>query len=144
MGRGSSKAGSSGGGKAKAQSQYFTPTRSDAVSEKISKAASVKLSKSTITLKDENDKTIGLVRGLERFSDMQFNKQVEANRAMKGSGLDMSVVGQQNIFWSGKQLYIIARPRHSERMKAEYEKAEKAGIIVIKTAVSENIWKKSK
>lgn len=128
--------------KAKAQSQYFTPTRSDAISEKISKAASVKLSRSTITLKDENDKTTGMIRGLDRFSDLQPNKQFERSSELRRAGVSPSVIGQQNIYYSGKQGYIIARNRHSEQQKEQYEKAEKAGFIIVKTNVSENIWRR--
>lgn len=115
MGRGSSKAGGNGGGGA---SMIFTPTNTDEISDKLSAADSLSFSRSTITMKNANGKTMGMVRGVERFSDMTGAKQFSSYQELKKAGIDNSTLSgtglrHSDIYFNGKQIYIFNNTRQS-------------------------------
>lgn len=106
---GGSASGASGGEKI-----VFSPANSDETSRKLSSAASLKLSRSTITMKNENGKTIGMVRGLERFSDMQGGKLFSAVQEVRKAGVGGEDIERSNIYFDGKQIYVLNNIKHSE------------------------------
>ena len=112
MGRGSSKAG--GGG----ASVVFQPTNSDSISNKLSAADSFTFSRKTVTMKDANGKTMGMVRSVERFSDMTGSKQFSAYQELKKAGLDNASmrpggIRHSDIYFNGNQIYIFNNTRQS-------------------------------
>lgn len=151
MGRGSSKAGGGGG------NAVFSPSRSDDISNKLSAADSFAFSRTTITMKDANGKTMGMVRGVERFSDMTGARQFSAYQEIKKAGLDnASIFGtglrQSDIYLNGNQIYVFNNARQSrfiagltptmrnamvgevqrnDRRNQVLKKAEQAGAIII-------------
>lgn len=90
----------------------------------------VKLSRSTITLKDEDGKTRGMVRGLTNWDDLPFNKQAQVKKEIA------PLWGKQPyyIFVELQPEYII--PGLNEVIyKAKLEimnQLEQNGVIVIR------------
>ena len=150
-GRGSSSGKASSGASGN-RGIVFSPTSFDETSRKLSQAASLKLSRSTITMKNEDGKTMGMVRGLERFSDMTGAKQFSAYQEVKKLGASGEGIKMSDIYFDGKQMYVFNNIKHSEflsglnkegakALKDEIEKAkeknkrlaemEKNGVIVV-------------
>lgn len=46
----------------------------------------VKISKCSITIKDDNGKTRGIVQNIQKFNDVQFNKSMDYFRILKNTG----------------------------------------------------------
>lgn len=139
--------GSSGGG-----GIVFSPASSNETSRKLSSAASLKLSRSTITMKNGDGKTIGMVRGLERLSEMSGGKEFTAMQEARKAGALGEGIAKSDIFFDGKQIYVLNNIKHGEflsglskerakAMKDEIERVkkknqrlagmEKNGVIIV-------------
>lgn len=85
----------------------------------------VKISAGTITVKDENDKTCGMVRGVRPFKSWAPREAAEYFKSLKASGIWGSRdVSTENVILDGKQLYYLndLRPlQNYERMRAVFE-----------------------
>ena len=107
----------------------------------------IKLSTGSITAKDENGKTCGLVRGVRRWKDAPSRVQFDFSRLLRASGL-LSAGKSDNVYIDGKSLYYIASKNsedyyegkhgNADYWKEEAEKhyaliaqAEKAGVRVL-------------
>ena len=131
-GRGGKRGAAGGGGTETTADFVFTPQNNDEVSEKINQASEIKLSRSTITLKDENGKTMGMVRGMERFTEMSGSKQFDVNNQLKKMGLDnldTAEIGRDNIFTNGKQIYVFASPRLENLLTSQANKGIKVSDV---------------
>lgn len=105
----------------------------------------VKCSPSSITVKDENGKTRGIVRNVSRAYDLPFNRQVELQSKLKGTGID--VRSKQVYIDDGEIIYLhnlreIAayeylphltdcEQKHLDELKAKAARAVALGITVI-------------
>ena len=69
-----------------------------------------KICKSSISCKDENGKTCGVVTGITRFKDLQANKQILFSKALRSSGLWGSKYGLMDnvIYYDGKLFHLIS------------------------------------
>lgn len=103
----------------------------------------VKPSRSTITAKDENGKTCGMVRGLTRWSDLSDSTQSVYWKALKRSGMWCNdAFPLDRLYFDGKRGYYIFHcgyvpPYEVDRYNAKMEVLEKArenGIEVIRVA----------
>ena len=94
------------------------------------------MSKSTITLKDSNDKTIGMIRGITRFDDMRLADQVEVNKYIKKAGGKANGIQPKDIFVHDKKMYVLNN-KYTQRLQKNKEKNktlkawEDAGFIVV-------------
>ena len=77
----------------------------------------VKLSRSTITVKDEEGKTQGMVRGLRRFTDMAFREQVELRGIVSPLWNNNVGLSLDNLYFDGKQGYYI----HKDSFAPDWE-----------------------
>lgn len=118
----------------------FTPSNSDEIAKKVSNAHNIKMSKATITLKDETGKTQGMIRGITRFQDMPARDQFEVQRAIKSAGGLKEGVKSTDIFVYNKQMYVLnniytQRTQNimgeNKNKNAILKQFEKAGFIVI-------------
>lgn len=105
-----SNAGGGGGG------FVFTPASTDTISRKLSSADHLAFSKSTITMKNADDKTIGMVRGINRLSDMTGRQEWDTQQELRKAGVRLSelrAVGitSKNVYINGKQIYIFNNTR---------------------------------
>lgn len=64
----------------------------------------IKVSKNSITAKNDSDKTAGIVRGTEKLADMQFNKQFEFSSKLRKAGL---LKMQKDIVVHEKTMYYF-------------------------------------
>lgn len=91
----------------------------------------IKLNKSSITCKDENGKTCGVVTGITSFCDLQANKQILFTRALRSSGLWGSKYNlMKNVVFCDNKLYHIASIKKLEFCK-EYEPGKYADLANI-------------
>ena len=101
----------------------------------------VKLSKGTITAKNSDGKTAGMVRGLCKYADLRFSDQ-SANRAARGAIIDYNGDYLQYLYFDGKQGYYIhnthnidifteMEPERYQRLMEMLDALEKAGIEII-------------
>lgn len=67
----------------------------------------VKLSARTITAKDENGKTCGMVRNLERYTDMAFRRQSELKNVVSPLWRNKCGLPLDRLYFDGKQGYYI-------------------------------------
>ncbi|MBR5677078.1 MAG: hypothetical protein IKX20_02960 [Paludibacteraceae bacterium] len=118
MAKGSSKAG--GGGtktKVATESYVFKPMGGDEVADRLNSATGIQISRSTITLKDENGKTQGMIRGFERMSEMSSNKLFSASENLRKAGVsrqDVMEIGQSNIFFKDGKTYVLNNTRSAK------------------------------
>ena len=100
----------------------------------------VKLSKGSITVKGENGKTKGLVRGLTRFLDLQANKQIDYYKLLKNSCVwGNNKIDMNNCYILDNTVYLIRNmnsyPYYNEEEKKcfddMYNKISEYGIVVI-------------
>lgn len=102
----------------------------------------VKLSAHTITVKDENGKICGMVRNLERYTDMTFRDQCERKKAISALWGNKCGLPLDHLYFDGKQGYYIFHcgyvpPYEMDRYNAKMEvlqKAQESGIEVIRVA----------
>lgn len=60
----------------------------------------IKLSANSITVKDENGKTRGIVRGARRFKDCRTNQQLEIWKQAKNAGANFDcIVNAEGKWW---------------------------------------------
>lgn len=95
----------------------------------------VKICKSSITIKDENGKTCGVVRDITRFSDVQPNKQFEIGSCLRKMGVakwvDMSacVMKGTNFYFLRNVKSKLFHEKHgffSDEEKQRYDKTNEA------------------
>lgn len=68
----------------------------------------VKPSKGSITVKDENGKTKGIVRGIARFKDLQSNKQIDYSKLLRNSGIwGNKKIDLNNCYIVDNAVYLI-------------------------------------
>lgn len=98
----------------------------------------VKLSRATITVKDESGKTCGMVCGLRRYTDMSFREQSELRSVV--SGLWGSKVGLSldNLYFDGKKGYYIFKdhyvpPYEMDRYNAYARPRQVVNLLITKS-----------
>lgn len=68
----------------------------------------IKIGKTSITVKDNNDKTRGIIKNVWTFGNLQFNKQVDINILLNKIGLNGKLFDtSKNLLQDGKQLYYL-------------------------------------
>lgn len=75
----------------------------------------IKIGKTSITVKDDNNKTRGIVRNISRFADLQPNKAFELFQTVKAAGLwgcgDDTI---QRVIYADGQLYYLHNLRDDD------------------------------
>jgi hypothetical protein len=66
----------------------------------------IKISAHTITVKDENGKTRGMVRNVTSWDRLQFNRQVEFSMNARRNGLKLPS-DKERIFLENNQIFYI-------------------------------------
>lgn len=72
------------------------------------KGKRIKISKTSITCKDENNKTCGLVRNIKKFMDIRPNLQIDYFGKIRDAGAwgsNLNII--DNIILDGNQLYYF-------------------------------------
>ena len=132
MGQHTSKSGKASG--------IFTPKNTDEVAERIANAHGIRVSGSTITLKDEDGKTRGMIRGIRRFTEMRPADQSAVNAAVRAAGGLGEGVKSADIFEHEGQLYVL-NSMYSQKTQAimgenpgkndKLRRLEQAGFIIV-------------
>ena len=100
----------------------------------------VKASKGSITIKNENDKTIGIVMNLTRFNDLQANKKILYSKLLRDSDVwGNSKINMDNCYVLDNKVYLLKNLRsckyYSEEEQIDYDdmylKISNNGINVI-------------
>ena len=104
---------------------------------------SIKISKGSITIKDKDNKTRGIVRDIKHFKDVQINIQSKYFRIMKQAGIwGNSKIDLNNVIIKDNEIYLFRNIHGIECLKkydmelvkkldSIYIKAEENGIRVI-------------
>ena len=104
----------------------------------------IKISKNSITIKNDSGKTCGIVRNISSLYDIQPNKQIDYYKILKESGLrkDISI---KNCIIKDNEMYLFRNMRsklfHKEYgyfSELEKEKEEKEDLIY-KTAAEKGL-----
>ena len=107
----------------------------------------VKISKNSITIKDDAGKTCGVVRDIVSLYDMQANKQIEYFKKLKNAGLH-GKISLKNCIISDGVMYVFRNiksklwyekygffsdeeKRKTEELDKIYEMLKTAGIEVV-------------
>lgn len=85
----------------------YKPSTSDDVSEKIGSAHTINVGKTSITLRDEAGKTKGVLRNIERFSDMSDRDQFELQGKIRKAGGLGEGVKSSDIFRHNGKNYVL-------------------------------------
>lgn len=100
----------------------------------------VKLSKGSITVKGENGKTKGIVRGITRFLDLQANKKFDYFKLLRSSGVwGNNKIDMDNCYILDGTVYLIRNmnsykyytEEEKEKYDTMYQNIENYGVIVI-------------
>ena len=116
----------------------------------------VKISASTLTVKDEDGKTRGLVRGVRPFKSWSIKEEFENNKLLGLSGLwggaNRRLIDLDRVILDGSKMYFLhdlrkeenynkyfanceaEKERHAQYMEI-LKKCEAAGVTVIKCYV---------
>ena len=113
----------------------------------------IKIGKTSITIKDEDNKTRGIVRGVVKLGDTQFNKYLDYWHVLKKLGVD-KVLGTSGFFVKDGAMYASRNTKsdqykkhimehggfeHDKKVWAEqaaaYKKLEEGGVPVIECRV---------
>ena len=93
-----------------------------------------------ITVKGENGKTKGLVRGLTRFLDLQANKKIDYSKLLRNSGVwGNSKINMDNCYILDGTVYLIRNmnsykyytEEEREKYDTMYQNIASYGIMVI-------------
>lgn len=71
----------------------------------------IKISKGSITIKNENDKTCGIVKNIISLYDLQPNKQIEYYSKLKKMGLHGNI-SIKNCIIHDNNLYVFRNIKH--------------------------------
>lgn len=126
---------------AEKQSPVFKPSVTDETARRISEAHNVKVTGQTITLKNDQLKTSGMIRGIRRFTDMPPAEQSEVNARIRAAGGGFGGgVKAADIFEHDGQLYVLnnmytqkaqaimgENPGKNEKLR----RLEQAGFIIV-------------
>lgn len=99
-----------------------------------------KISKNSITVKDDYNKTIGVVTKLVRFKDLQANKQINFSKTLRSAGIwgnnkiemDLCYIIDNSIFLlrnTNSDKY--RQPEEMEAINAMYKNFENYGVNII-------------
>lgn len=121
-------------------SSVFAPSVSDETARRISEAHNVTVSRGTITLKNDQLKTSGMIRGIRRYTDMRTADQMEVFAKIRSAGGLGEGVKAEHIFEHDGQLYVLnneytqrvqirtgEHPGRNEKLR----KLEQAGFIIV-------------
>ena len=99
--------------------QSFSVSKSNDTAQKLNNASSLTLSKSTITMKNDGGKTIGMIRGLTRLSDSSPRDKMTyaQQRIPPVDGID-----QSHIYLDGKQVYILNNISNVKNLQTQQSK----------------------
>ena len=95
----------------------------------------VRISANTLTAKDENGKTRGLVRGTKRFKDAPLRVQVDACGIAKKAGVnraDLFAAGA--IVYENNLIFLHDTRKRDEKYLAAIDRIKAAGLTVIPVA----------
>ena len=84
----------------------FVPQRKDEITEKLN-GKTLSLSANTITIKNNDGKTQGMVRNISRVSTSSPQDQMLMHQFSKKTGVDVRHFGTENIYKQGNTLYIF-------------------------------------
>lgn len=102
----------------------FTPSKTDEIAKKVYDAANIKLSRSTITLKDENGKTKGLIRNLRRGDEDTPRMRNKLWEYQRKTGVDINAIGRENIYFDNKQVYIVLDKANEDFVVTNYKRSK--------------------
>lgn len=125
----------------------FSSSKRDDITDKLS-GGTLSLSANTVTIKDENGKTQGMVRNISRVSTSNPQDQMMLHNFQRKSGVDVRSLGTENIYKSNGKIYIFnntkadytyAKLKNTNRQayndfverKKKLAAAEKAGAYII-------------
>lgn len=113
----------------------------------------VKIGKTSITIKDNDNRTRGIVRNVVKLEDVQFNQYLDYWRVLKKLGVD-KVLRKSGFFVKDGAMYVIRNTKsdqfkkhimehdgfeHDKKVWAEqaeaYKKLEEGGVPVIECRV---------
>lgn len=72
----------------------------------------VKISKCSITVKDDKDKTCGVVRDITTMENIQANRKFEYASKMRKDGISTMSIGLKNIVIKDNTLYFFRNIKH--------------------------------
>ena len=102
----------------------------------------IKISKSSITIKDDNNKTCGVIRNITSLYDLQANKQIDYYKTLRKLGLHGKISIKECIIANGT-MYVfrnikskLFHEKYGFISEEEKQKAEETETIynAIKTA----------
>lgn len=96
----------------------------------------VKIGKTSITVRDDNGKTCGIIRNAWKFCELQPNKQVDFSKSVRASGLwGCSIDGIMNrvVICEGKIYYF-----NDLRVLEQYEQMMKSSFGGFLDTVTKN------
>lgn len=125
----------------------YSPTKTNEHTEKLS-GKTLSLGTNSVTIKGENGKTAGVIRGMSRVQTSNPQDQMMMHKFQRETGVDLRSFGTGNIYKADGKLYIFNNTkgdsvalRLQKVNRSEYDKlveknerlkkAEKAGAYII-------------
>lgn len=99
------------GGKGDSASVSFVPKNTDDITTKLSDKTLL-LSRNTITIKNENGKTAGIVRDISRIDINNPRDQRLMHDIQRQTGVDVRDYGVQNLYKKDGNLYFMNDTSH--------------------------------
>lgn len=92
----------------------------------------VKVGKSSITAKDDNNKTRGVVRNIWKFMDLQANKQINYFRKLRDLKIwGSSRINMDDVVYDDGRIYILRDMRFPEKAADVYEAIKADGVFTV-------------
>ena len=80
----------------------------------------LRVGKTSITIKDKNNKTRGIVNNIETFKNMQFNKKMEWTIKFNKTGINGKLPINDLVF-IGNKIYYIHNNKKLEEYREDYK-----------------------
>lgn len=90
----------------------------------------IKVGKTSITIKDNQNKTRGIIKDIETWVTMQFNKKAEWNRRFKKQGIDIQNLSDNLIFKDGNVYYMFNKYNYNKHKDFIERLKDKEGFDV--------------
>lgn len=91
----------------------------------------IKIGKTSIAIKDGQDKTRGIIRSIDTWNSLQFNKKVDWNVKFKRSGFNLSSIDTSKLIFDNNRIYYLFNKRLYNSQKETIEQLkDKKGYCV--------------
>lgn len=90
----------------------------------------IKIGRTSITIKDQQGKTRGVIRNINTWNSLQFNQKVDWNIKFKKMGINIQNIADKLIFDHNKVYYLFNKKLYNEQKEMIRKLKDKEGYCL--------------